>query len=89
MCLIPGLRSSLLRRQEAKRMASTSAETEWRCTCCGALLGIERGSSVELKYKQTTYLVERGLVTTRCRRCGTGSRLDQTARSKEAQPPTG
>jgi phage FluMu protein Com len=41
---------------------------EWRCTRCGALLGVEVRGRMHLKYKTAQYVVA-GVVTAVCRRC--------------------
>lgn len=44
-------------------------ERPWRCCACRALLGIERGQHLHLRYKTAEFIIS-GLVTTTCRRCG-------------------
>ena len=56
-------------------ITSPTITREWRCTSCGALLGVARGSEVEVRYKTAAYRV-RGELTTHCRRCGTLNRFD-------------
>lgn len=56
-------------------MHARDAERKWKCWCCGTLLGVERGSEVELKYKEAVYRVRRP-VKTQCRRCGAGCQLE-------------
>ncbi len=43
---------------------------EWRCTCCGTLLGVELHRRMHLKYKDAQYVVT-GRVKAVCRRCET------------------
>ena len=49
---------------------------EWRCGSCRALLGVQRGRAIHVRYKDAEYLVT-GSVVAICRRCGARS----TARS--------
>lgn len=43
---------------------------QWRCSACGALLGVEVRGQMHLKYKAAQYVVT-GPVTAVCRRCST------------------
>jgi hypothetical protein len=44
-------------------------DRDWRCTRCGALLGVLRAGRIHLKYKAAQYMVE-GKVAAVCHRCG-------------------
>ncbi len=52
-------------------------DQEWRCRCCGVLLGISDEDYIEIRYKSARYRV-RGEVTSYCRRCGTLSQVITT-----------
>lgn len=43
-------------------------EKEWRCRCCGTLLGIEMLGKLTMRYKTATFVVV-GTVQAICRRC--------------------
>ena len=58
---------------------------EWRCRCCGALLGIADEDRIELRHKAALYRV-RGEVTTHCRRCGTPSQFTTRNLNSFAKP---
>ena len=62
-------------------MSRHEAESEWRCRRCGALLGVERGGRLHLKYKTAQFMV-RGSVIAVCRRC---SELNETESPRTRQ----
>ena len=63
-------------------------KTEWRCTKCGALLGIARGRRMYLRYKQAQYIVDGGdyCITAVCRTCSTANEKSQTAERPHSAP---
>jgi hypothetical protein len=67
-------------------MDGTTSERKWWCPRCGALLGIERGGEVELKYKVALYRV-RGTVEATCRRCGRVSCFNGVSNDEGTRPP--
>jgi hypothetical protein len=69
-------------------MVHATLEEPWRCSNCGALLGIRRGERIEIQYKTARYVV-RGEVTARCRRCGATNTLSSLAgwRASPRSPP--
>ena len=48
-------------------------EGKWRCEKCGALLGVEHGRHMCLRYKQAQYVVKGGdcSIIAVCRKCST------------------
>jgi hypothetical protein len=44
-------------------------EKNWRCKACGALLGIEQGGELHVKYKEADLRIV-GSCRRACRRCG-------------------
>jgi len=48
-------------------------EEKWRCTQCGAVLGLQRGHRLHVRHKEAQYVIEGAeyLVTALCRRCST------------------
>lgn len=58
-------------------------ETKWCCSKCGALLGVDDGKQVAIRYKEAQYLVGGTdyAVTTVCRQCHT---LNSTGSPNEA-----
>ncbi len=51
---------------------------QWRCPGCGLLLGVRNGSEIEVRYKDSRYVVS-GTVRATCRRCGRDSSVATTA----------
>jgi hypothetical protein len=55
----------------------------WRCHGCGALLGIEQGGELHVKYKELQHWIT-GRCRHLCRRCGAMNTLHVTAQSRVA-----
>lgn len=61
-------------------------ERRWTCARCGTLLGIARGSEVELKYRDARYVAQ-GPVKATCHRCGAECRSDDGSTCVAAAAP--
>jgi hypothetical protein len=60
---------------DANAAHTTAASQEWRCTCCGKLLGVCRDGRMHLRFARShEYLVGFPVVAT-CRGCGTLNRV--------------
>ena len=63
-------------------MYTGTKQHEWRCSRCGALLGVEQRGKIHLKYKAVQFVVE-GSITTECRRCAEQNQIE----SNHPPPP--
>jgi uncharacterized protein YaiE (UPF0345 family) len=53
---------------------------EWRCHCCGKLLGIPHGDEMHIKIKSCQEYLVAYPVTAKCRGCGTMNKLSAPRR---------
>jgi len=53
---------------------------EWRCHCCGKLLGVPQGDEMHIKIKSCQEYLVAYPVTAKCHGCGTLNRLSAPRR---------